>query len=464
MVVRRVVGPNLPTFDEDLRSAWVPDVVGGADAHAVLGLSAEDLPAAAQRPVEWLRVPKPDGTWLRAPVLSLPWLALLNRAVAPLKDAVDDALAPSVCGYRRGAEPGGEYSREHRRFSEFARAQAADAAVVVSADVRRFFAATSWATAHAACERLAPTATTVELDSVIALAQSAGLTHLPAGYADARFLANLVLVEADQAIGLPFARWVDDYRIFTSSTDEAEGALARLAGALEHVGLMLNESKVRLRTADEFLRSCGASFTSVYHPEYEDRETVRAALRTVFLDAANEPSKHRRSIRFALPRLGDERDDIAVPWALGVIREIPWDAPRLVAYLGNFADRPSVRSGANDLLTTALLAGDDWLASRVAPLVCLTGVDRGTVEALTDTLASTQSPSVWGLCLRALALSMYRDIVASELEVRILDERAAVAACLDAGLPLPAMETSAGRVAARCLDGPAPLPRLDTIL
>jgi hypothetical protein len=461
MVIRRLAAPNLATFEEDLRSAWVPDLLGGIDAEGRVNLPPEPQQEGA---LEWLLVPKPDGTRLRAPLLSLPWLAALNRAVDVLKEAADGALAPSVCGYRRGAQPGTAYSREHRRFSEFARAEATGAAVVVSADVRRFFAATSWATVLAACERVVPTVSTADLAVLAEHFNRTGLTHLPAGYADARFLANVVLADADKAIELPFARWVDDYRIFAPSIDAAQDALTRLGTALETAGLMLNQDKVTLQSADDFLATCGSAFTSVYHPELEGPDTVRAALRSLFLEAAPDPVRHRRSIRFVLPRLANEQDDIAVDWALAVLRDLPWESPRIVAYLARFADREVVRTGANRLLEEALRAGETWLAIRLAGLVCVTGVGGQTTE-ITAGLAATQSPTLWGFLLRALALAQRRDEVRDELQRRVFDERAALAACIDAGLPTPHVETAAGAEAQRCLRGEsAPLPALDSIL
>jgi hypothetical protein len=462
MVVSRLTGPFLETFDEDLRASWVPDVLAWADAELRLGDASG---ATSMQAIEWIPVPKPDGTSFRAPLIPLPWLAVLSRAVEPLKDAAADVLAPTVCGYRRGAEPGAAYSAEHRRFTEIVRAEAAESAFVVSADVRRFFAATSWATVMGACARALPSASTAPLGEAVDGFQRAGLTHLPAGYADARFLANIVLIEADRAIGLPFARWVDDYRIFAPNQEAADAALGRLAEALAQLGLMLNVAKARRQPAMEYLDSCGASFTSVYHPEFEASEVVRAALRTVFLNAAPDPRAHRRSLRFVLPRLAAEGDEIAVEWALEAFGTTPWEAPRLVAYLAAFAENPAVRSGVKEHLLLALRLDDVWLATRLAALACSTGIPDDAVDAVAGALTTTESPALWGCLLRALALAGEREAVVQELQRRVLDPRGAVGACADLGLRGVLDFTEEMERTAHALGGrPAPPPSLDTIL
>lgn len=465
MVVSRLAGPALETFDEDLRASWVPDVLAGADAEARLGLAGDPGGATSVQAIEWLPVPKPDGTSFRAPLVSLRSLAVLNRAVEPLKDSAEEVLAPTVCGYRRGAEPGAAYSAEHRRFTEIVRAEAAESAFVVSADVRRFFAATSWATVMGACARTLPTASTASLAEAVDGFQRAGLTHLPAGYADARFLANIVLIEADRAIGLPFARWVDDYRIFAPDAEAADAALGRLAEALADLGLMLNVAKARCQPAMEYLDSCGASFTSVYHPELEAPNVVRAALRTVFLDAAPDPRAHRRSLRFVLPRLAAEGDDIAVDWALQALATTPWEAPRLVAYLAAFAENTAVRSGVQEHLLQALRLDDVWLATRLAALACSTGIADHAVDVVASALTTTESPALWGCLLRALALAGHREVVVEELQRRVLDPRAAVGACADLSLRgVLDMTEEMERTALALGSRPAPRPSLDTIL
>jgi hypothetical protein len=416
-------------------------------------------------PFEWIAVPKPDGTSLRAPLIPLTWLGALHAAVAPLVDAVDASASPGVCGYRRGAEVGSAYSIEYRRFTEFSVAEASNARYVVSADVRRFFRATSWRSVLSSAQKAASTAAAADLALLSGQLEALGLTHLPPGYADARFLANMVLLGPDEAIGVPFTRWVDDYRIFAATLDEAHAALRRLTDGLSATGLMINEAKVRIESSEDFLAGRGAPLTSVYHPEMEPAECVQAALRAQFFAAAVDPVSQRRLLRFVLPRLAAERNDIAVDWALRVLSDVPWEAPRLLAYLAAFTDRAAVRTGTEQLLLRAVDSGNVWLAARLAALACSTGVSLSARRALVQGLAGTESRTLWGLLLRALALSGHGDAVTSEIRRRTLDHRAALAALRDLALPVPdALLGLVGPTAKALGDDAAPVPSLRTIL
>ena len=458
------VRAELAPLDEDLRAAWVPDPLGDADANARIDLVHHNGWPTLSRGVEHIRVPKPDGTALLAPVLSVPWLVAMCLAVDPIKDQVDAALSPSVCGYRRGAEPGRSYGEEHRRFSEMVAAEADNCEYVVTADVCRFFASTSWEIVLRAAERIATADTIKPLLELVDHFQTAGVHYLPAGYADARFLANLVLIHADRSIQLPFARWVDDYRIFASTREEAAAAVQRLHETLCHQGLALNHSKVSVVPSSEFVRTARGSFTSVYHPETEPKNLVRAGLRSVFLEAAVDPINRRRELRFALPRLAGEKDNVAVDWGLKALPTIPWEAPRLIAYLVAFGGERRVRQGIESQLLSALKDNDTWLACRLAAAVCTTGL-RVTAQAeVMRAMSKTDSAALWGLLLRALALSGLASVVV-EIRHRVLDERAAAAALIDLGIEVPEGLTTLVEATMRALDGqPAPAPNVDTIL
>jgi hypothetical protein len=419
----QIAAPTLSALDEDLRAAWVPDLARDFDAERLAACQPNYEVHAA--PFEWMTVPKPDGTVMRVPLLPVDWLAELHRVVAPFKPGADALLSPGVCGYRRGAEPGSKYSGEHRRFSEFVEGEAASFAFVVTADVKQFFASTSWRVVTRVLTEALPSDDVSGLSTFAAAVDARGLHSLPPGYADARFLANLVLQAADEAIDRPFARWVDDYRIFCSTEADAHAALQRLESALDGVGLALNRAKVRVEGSADYLANCSQNFTSVYHPQSEHPDVVRTELRSLFLASAAEPQKHRRGLRFVLPRLAAERDDIAVNWALTILRDLPWETPRLAAYLSGFCDRVVVRDGVEEHLRHFMYAGDDWVTARLLALACSTGLSASGAEDIEAHVAATKSPTVWGLGLRALVLAGREEFVAGEVHRRVLDPRAA---------------------------------------
>lgn len=478
----------LYAFAEDRQAAWVPDVLGWADTeglwHAVYD-SAHRRPAAEavlaqpgsrSRWIETIRVPKPDGGTTNAPILDASMVARLHLATDALRDAADAALTPGVCGYRRGAEAGYSYSSENLRFHEFSQAEAESASFVALADVESFFENVPWSLVLESAAKLVPAD---DLNDLLALgrdAERAGLRCLPAGYADSRLLSNLVLHRVDTVIRdsvassdapVRFTRWVDDYRIFVDSEHEAAERLGDLRRALATFGLKLNESKTEVVPAVQFIASAGNSLQSVYHPDIETSDQVRAALRSVFLEAAADPVAKRRSLRFTLPRLAIEDDDVAVDWALEMLTQIPWDAPRLCRYLGAFAGRADVAERVESRLVEAAAdPASAWLACRIAALACRSGVSAQVAPVLVDHLAASSSDALWGLGLRALALSGHSHDVHRLLQHDVRDTRAAAGALTDLGeheavSDLDGVEAATLHLLAH---GPAPLPALDAIL
>ncbi len=446
---------------EDLRTAWVPDPLGHADLEPLLNRSLPPKDTLG----EWerLAVPRAIGRPLIATMLRAQAHGALHRATHDVRGAIDDALTPGVCGYRRGAEVGFSYSSENRRFQQFSEGEADGSRWVVLADVERFFDHCSWDVVLSALNRTAPSASMAGVRAFADVAQRAGLATLPAGYADARLLANAVLAGPDSALDVPFARWVDDYRLFASTRTEAESSLTRLEDALAETGLTLNSSKVAIVSTEEFRAMSGMSLASVYHPDLESPPQVTAALRNVFLRAVQSDPPSRRELRFVLPRLAAQGDDIALEWVLRSVASMPWEAPRFATYLLAFQSRPIVQQFVE---RTVIDAADQstWLATRFAALACHTGVTGLTADAFASAATRTRSTALWGLLLRALSLSGHEKHVGL-LTGAPRDARAALAARRDVGLP---DEGAADHVAEETLVAlgghPAPLPIVDSIL
>lgn len=478
----------LPDFTEDRQAAWIPDVLGWADSVGIWNgvydsarrrAAAEAVLAGAQSEARWIetiQVPKPDGGVTNAPILGVSMVAWLHLATDALRDAADAVLAPGVCGYRRGAEAGYSYSFENLRFHEFSQTEAESASFVALADVERYFENVPWSLVLESVGEVVPAGDLHELRAFACEAEEAGLHCLPAGYADSRLLGNLVLHRVDAilrdgavACGAPlrFTRWVDDYRIFVDSEEEAAEHLGVLRQALASFGLGLNETKTAVVPAAQFIARAGNSLQSVYHPDVETSDQVRAALRSVFLEAASEPVAKRRSLRFTLPRLANESDDVAVDWALKMLPDIPWDAPRLCRYLAAFADRPEVAERIERRLVEATAdPSSAWLACRIAALACRSGVSAQTAPILASQLDSSTSSGLWGLGLRALALSGHGHEVHHLIAQGVCDPRAAAGALADLGEQSAVREIDSVDEATRQLlgHGPAPLPALDAIL
>ncbi len=80
---------------------------------------------------------------------------------------------------------------------------------------------------------------------------------IPVGNSPSRLLAEIVIDDIDRTLlaeGMVFTRFVDDYRIFCNSRQEAYKCLARLANALhDSHGLTLQAQKTKILTSQEFI-------------------------------------------------------------------------------------------------------------------------------------------------------------------------------------------------------------------
>jgi hypothetical protein len=204
--------------------------------------------------------------------------------------------------------------------------------------------------------------------------------------------------------------------------------------------------------------------SSVYHPDRESPEAVRASLRRLFLSAAADPLGQRRSLRFALRRLAQEHDPIAIEHTFAVLTEQPWEAPRYLTYVGEFLDDEAVVTGVNASLTRALERADDWLVTRLAPLAARIKLDPVTVRLLSTYLDETDSVAAWGLVLRALSMQGHEVEVRREVTRRVLDSRSALAALADIHALSPVARSWAPEVAALLDKAPAPAPSFESIL
>jgi hypothetical protein len=445
---------------EDLATAWIPDVLDGRDYSSV-GKSGSRAPSADGSPMS---VPRVGGGTRIVFVLSARAHVDLHSVVSPLASSIDEMLDPGVCGYRRGADPTYTYLDEYRRFSDWSRAGAEASSHTAFADVEHCFehiylrAVADYARDRFGAARSEP------LRGWMEELQAFGMRALPAGYGDTRLLANLWLSQADGHLGDRFTRWVDDYRLFAFSREEVEGQVEQLAKGLAALGLSLNPAKTRIFAGSDAVRATADSLASVYHPDLDDPRETTTALRRTFAGAAAEPIRLRRHLRFVLPRLARQGDDFALKYALSSIDTIPWEAPRLVAYISTFAERAEVREIANRAFEHALRLGNDWLIARLVPLLCRTELNETSVPALAEYVSGDASGPVRGLGLRLLAAGGYRDAVAM-LASRVPDQRAVLAACAVVGVTAPALAAEQEPGTAMYLsENPPPLPPSSSLL
>ena len=156
----------------------------------------------------------------------------LHEVTAPLRDVADRVLSPGVRGFRCGATSESAHSGEYRRFRELFDEYVRSAGFVVFADVARFFPTLQNEQIKSA---LAATMATSELTGLFEFIDRMAelqLPAVPAGYADARLVANLVLHQADNLLDVRFTRWIDDYRLFIPPRRDPVAVIRRLEEGL----------------------------------------------------------------------------------------------------------------------------------------------------------------------------------------------------------------------------------------
>ena len=139
-----------------------------------------------------------------------------------------------------------------------------DVTHVVSTDISDYYSRISFHRLENLLDEVAPRHGAVRFIKkhigIIRAKQSFGL---PVGGSAARLLAELALVDTDEALrnmGLTVTRFVDDFRIFLKATDHPYNALGFLAGQLGiNEGLSLNPAKTLVTERDEYSKYLNAA-------------------------------------------------------------------------------------------------------------------------------------------------------------------------------------------------------------
>lgn len=215
----------------DLATQWVPDAVGGA--------GATDRSRARDRRLVRLRVPWHMHETRVVVEVDTPWRVDLHVAVFAGVSA-STPLGPDVFGYRDDRTPyRTDYWNLQQRLSDLRSANTWMAHTDVTGFFRNF--------RSAALPHLEVTADAHK--HLNELQSRTGELVLP-GHRWARYLANLALIPIDEAVGLPFARWQDDYWIFATREADLEVALSRMAVAAEHINLGLSVEKTTIQAIE----------------------------------------------------------------------------------------------------------------------------------------------------------------------------------------------------------------------
>jgi hypothetical protein len=447
----RNVADLVSDLGEDLATRWAADPLADGDLEEQLLAPGLDLAE-----VKFLSVPRQTGPARNAIQLSGRAMGFMRQAVFELREFSDLTLDPAVCGYRTGAAGAVRYDQEYRRYREMSLALAEHSPFVLSIDLKNFFG-TIVRKRVGTRMRARYGDRWLAVDDLLARLEELGIHGLPAGYGDSRLIANAILAEVDESINCEFTRWVDDYRIGVHSESHAAEVIDKVDLVLSRLGLELNHEKTILRVSPEFAGTMGASLDSVYHPGDETDDLVCAQLRQVFIRAVTQDN--RRLLRFSLPRLAIEGDDIALEHCFNGLSRNDIDSPRMADYISHFSDDQRVAK----FLATSLGRFDDWALVRALPLVPKAGLWE-LRRSLREYARSSGVGLVADLATRALALLGDAHAVVNLVESGT-DPRVAIASCLDLDLSIPqryAERAAPTMTAAR--RGTFPPPSTETIL
>lgn len=155
----------------------------------------------------------------------------------------DGKLFDSPAGWKAFNDRSSELSNSH--------------AYVVTTDIADFYSRVYHHRIENALNQCTRDSTTVKIIVRILSALSGNVSYgLPVGGNAARILSEALLIRTDKLLkvkGIRFCRFVDDYRIFSDTKEDAYRALTSLAdGLMVNEGLALNRSKTRILTGAEF--------------------------------------------------------------------------------------------------------------------------------------------------------------------------------------------------------------------
>ena len=313
-------------------------------------------------------IPKPNGLMRPAHQLTTDARVYYQSLVDSFMYDIDKRLVGKnhVFGYRplspRGTKaPFGFGLRQWKRFREQVRREVDSGAyeALVRTDLAAFFERVP----HGALEeRLTSLGVRDDLAKELRafLRTTMGRAHgLPQGPDPSGLLASVYLHPLDQAIigaGYGYVRYVDDIVVLAKTPTDAKKALRLLEAEARRLDLIVQSAKTELVVGRSAIVAAVADDDEIAGVDYAIRfrgrvagiEAVRKAWRT----ASRTRPVPRRTVKYLLGRLTDNRDPAAVKWCLARLGELDYLAPTISRYLAVFATRKSVQDAVATHLTS----------------------------------------------------------------------------------------------------------------
>jgi hypothetical protein len=211
---------------------------------------------------------------------------------------------------------------------------------------------------------------TESLITYLRMFQSSSLAWgIPQGPDSSAILANLYLLPVDEFVhraDFNYLRYSDDMMIFDTEREALRNALLEINAILRSRRLSMSSNKTHIYDEEHTLSQLESLEKDAinYGIKIGDVEAGEN-LYKLFL-GATEGNQVDRDIKFALFRMGNLKDDRALPWVMGQLKESHHLAVELIKYLECFPERSHAVARAY-VSTLQMVAGHkyDSLEQRV---------------------------------------------------------------------------------------------------
>jgi hypothetical protein len=312
-----------------------------------------------------VEIPKGSGKIRKTVVLDPYDRIVLQGLIQPHAEVIDHALVEEaiVPGYRWDPERKTflkDAGKQHSVFRDVQlEAYQSGYQVCLIADVRSYYD-------YIQIDRLTnqllelgvPQETVQNINQLFKFFSGDSPNGIPQNLEACSLLANLYLSPVDRlmlAAGFRYSRWMDDFRIFVCSFDEATRAIELLVSALGEIGLSLNEKTDVVwgsRLSDMLTKPEFSRMSSAFEFGFVDIGLAEAR-RILAKCLGGDDDFDVSDLRRCLKALGRHRDSSAVQIVLAKFQDFPELTREFVDYLVLFPKDKRILGAMSDILRSS---------------------------------------------------------------------------------------------------------------
>jgi len=200
-------------------------------------------------------------------------------------------------------------------FTQKTEEKCQDAGFVIICDIADFYHRISWSRLSEALTKIGPPAWIVARLGQILDKMDIGCFGLPVGGPASRLLAEMMLVDFDNALDdreIPYCRYVDDIRVFSETEEQAYETLGVVSDVLWKSGLSLQKAKTRVVQTEILLEEIGRPHLAGVIPTKSDQKARSDAQILVSLAQADPYSELRVQRDLELEAFAKGPDAVAI--------------------------------------------------------------------------------------------------------------------------------------------------------